>query len=124
MSVKGIRGAITVEHNLEKEIYEATAELFCEMVDKNGIEPEDVCSLWITATPDLNAVFPAAAIRSISGWEYIPMLCASEMAVPHAISGCIRMLLLVETEKTSKEIKHIFLRDAMRLRPDLNENST
>ncbi len=115
---RGVRGATTVETNTAETIREATAELLQALVEANDIEHDRVASILFTTTMDLNAAFPAVAAREL-GWTDIALLNAHEMAVPGALPRCIRILLHVNTERTAKEIKHIYLRDARKLRPDL-----
>ncbi|KHF35330.1 Chorismate mutase AroH [Paenibacillus sp. P1XP2] len=69
---RGIRGATTVRHNDEREILDETVVLMREIVERNQIDPEDICSVWITLTQDLDAAFPAKAIRELEGWEMVP----------------------------------------------------
>lgn len=118
LTVRGIRGAITVERNDRQEILRATQELLKAIIDENELVTEDICSAFFTVTQDLNSEFPAKAARAM-GWHYVPMLCALELQVPGALSRCIRILVHVNTDKSQREIKHVYLRDAVKLRPDL-----
>jgi len=118
MLCRGVRGATTVETNTAETIREATAELLQALVEANDIEHDRVASILFTTTMDLNAAFPAVAAREL-GWTDIALLNAHEMAVPGALPRCIRILLHLNTERTAKEIRHIYLRDARKLRPDL-----
>jgi chorismate mutase len=122
MVCRGVRGATTVETNTPEEILAATAELLGTMIAANEIEQEQVASVLFTTTMDLNAAFPAVAARDL-GWTDVALLNAHEMAVPGALSRCIRILLHLNTERSAKEIRHIYLRDARKLRPDLVEVS-
>lgn len=121
MYVRGVRGAITVERNEEAEILNATAELLGQIVAENGIKPEDIASVIVTVTQDLNAAFPAKAIREMQGWELVPLMCALEISVPGGLEKCIRLMVSVNTEKSQKEIRHVYLNNAIKLRPDLSE---
>ncbi|MCL5779874.1 MAG: chorismate mutase [Firmicutes bacterium] len=118
--VRGIRGAITVERNDRQEIIEATQELVKTIIERNQLSTEDICSAFFTVTPDLNAEFPAKAARAL-GWDYVPLLCAQELDVAGAIARCVRVLVHVNTTKPQREIKHVYLREAANLRPDLTE---
>ncbi|MEW6063633.1 MAG: chorismate mutase [Bacillota bacterium] len=118
--VRGIRGAITVERNDRQEIVEATQELVKTIIESNQLSTEDICSAFFTVTPDLNAEFPAKAARAL-GWDYVPLLCAQELDVAGAIARCVRVLVHVNTTKSQREIKHVYLREAANLRPDLTE---
>ena len=120
MVCRGVRGATTVETNTAEEILAATAELLGTMIAANEIEQEQVASVMFTTTMDLNAAFPAVAAREL-GWTDVALLNAHEMAVPGALGRCIRILLHLNTERSAKEIRHIYLREARKLRPDLLE---
>ncbi|MEC2345386.1 chorismate mutase [Paenibacillus barengoltzii] len=117
---RGIRGATTVSRNDEQEILDATAELLKEIVARNEIEPEDICSVWITVTPDLTATFPARAIRVLNGWDMVPLMCSTEIPVQGALPKCIRLLIQVNTTKGQRDMKHVYLNEARSLRPDLS----
>ncbi len=119
MAVRGLRGATTVEQNVATEILEATRELLQELLSANGISTyEEIVSAVFTTTPDVNAVFPAEAARSL-GMSQVPLLCASEIAVPNSMPRCIRILLHVNTDQPQSAMKHVYLREAKRLRPDM-----
>ncbi|GAA3405177.1 chorismate mutase [Paenibacillus hodogayensis] len=120
MFVRGVRGAITVERNEETEILNATAELLGQIVAENGIDPEDIASVFVTVTQDLNAAFPAKVIREMQGWELVPLMCALEISVPGGLEKCIRLMVSVNTTKSQKEIRHVYLNNAIKLRPDLS----
>jgi chorismate mutase len=115
MSVRGIRGAITVTSNSSPEIIAATKELLSRMVAENSVEVEDIASIIFSVTRDLNAEFPAVAAREL-GWEDAPLLCTFEIDVPGSLAKCIRVLLHVNCEKKQAEIKHIYLKEASKLR--------
>lgn len=121
MFVRGIRGATTVTHNEEHEILNATVELLHRVVAANQVNPEDIGSLLITVTHDLDAAFPARAIRQMPGWELVPLMCALEIDVPGGLPKCIRIMVMVNTDKQQNEIQHIYLNDAQKLRPDLTK---
>jgi len=125
MGVRGIRGAVTVEADTREEIVSSTKWLLEEMVGRNEVNPEDIGSIIITTTPDLCATFPAQAARMIDGeaWAYVPLMCAQEIPVPGGLPLCVRVMMNVNTDKTAKEIQHVFLREAVKLRPDLTNHS-
>ncbi len=123
MKVRGIRGATTVDRDDAETILSATEELVREIVAANGIVPEDVASALFTLTPDLRAEFPAAAARRI-GWTMVPLLNFTEIGVPGRLARCIRVLIHVNTERTQSEMVHVYLREAVALRPDLVSRST
>ncbi|MGI6684840.1 MAG: chorismate mutase [Bacillota bacterium] len=118
MSVRGIRGATSVENNTEDEIRRATREMLQELIEKNQIDTRDIASAFFSVTSDLNAVFPARIAREM-GWHHVPMMCGWEMDVPGSLKGIIRVMIHLNTDKSQEEIKHIYLRKAVKLRPDL-----
>ena len=118
MNCRGIRGAIGVEENTHETIVSATRELLECIVVANRLSVKDVASVIFTATPDLDAAYPAQAARAM-GWVSIPLLCMQEMAVQGSLRGCIRVLMHWNTDKSADEIQHVFLGKAQKLRPDL-----
>jgi chorismate mutase len=120
--VRGIRGAITVQKNDEEEMITNTAKLLRQMAEANEIDHEQIAQLIITATDDLNAAFPAKATRSIKGWELVPVMCAREILVPNAMKKCIRVMMTVNTDRAQNDIQHIYLENAIHLRPDISED--
>ncbi|MGA2286645.1 MAG: chorismate mutase [Dehalococcoidia bacterium] len=117
MLCRGIRGAITVDSNTTHGILAAGRELLEEMVAANDVHTEDVAAALFTTTNDLNAEFPARAAREM-GWRDAPLICANEIAVPGSLERCLRILLLINTEKRADEIVHVYLKGARVLRPD------
>jgi chorismate mutase len=123
VTVRGIRGATTAGEDTPEAILDATEELVKEIVAANGIRSEDVASALFTVTPDLHAEFPAAAARRM-GWTMVPLLNFTEIGVPGRLERCIRVLLHVNTDRAQNEMIHVYLRDAVSLRPDLVSRST
>ena len=115
MRCRGIRGATTVPTDTKEDILAAAKELLQEMVQANGVQEEDVACILFTTTPDLKAAFPAAAAREL-GLSGVPMLCGHEMNVPGSLPMCLRILILINTEKSAAEIVHIYIRGAVELR--------
>ncbi len=115
--LRGLRGATTAAANTSEAILEATAELLSALQEANGFAPEDVESAIFTSSPDLTAEYPARAARGL-GWTDVPLLGAAEVAVPTGLRRCIRVLLHFYTAKSQQALKHIYLRDAAKLRPD------
>ncbi|MDQ7819140.1 MAG: chorismate mutase [Armatimonadota bacterium] len=118
MHIRGIRGATTADEDSEEAILEATRELLVRMADANNVEPDEIAAIFFTATPDLTAAFPAEAARQLQ-WTAVPLLSATEIAVPGALPRCIRVLVLWNTARAQEEIVHVYLRGAEVLRPDL-----
>jgi chorismate mutase len=117
MYCRGIRGATTADSNTKEAILKATDELLRQLIDANDIRPENVAFAMFTATSDLNAEFPALAARYL-GWTDVALLCGQEIDVPGSLKGCIRILILLNTEKAASEIVHVYIRGAAELRPD------
>ena len=115
-----MRGATTCAIDTPEEIAEATQELLGLLMARNHLEHDDVVSVIFTTTPDLTSSFPATSARAI-GFGDIPLLCASEIAVPGSMARCVRVLLHAYTETSRADIHHVYLRDARSLRDDLPE---
>ena len=119
MPIRGIRGATTVTADEPELILQATRELLEEILAENeGMRPEDVASAIFTVTDDLASTFPAQGARQM-GWGLVPMLCAREIPVPNSLPRVIRVLVHWNTELPQDRINHVYLRDAVKLRPDL-----
>ncbi len=119
MSVRGIRGATTVESNSREAILDATRELLGEIIRSNAIDRADVASAYFTTTTDLNAEFPAVVARNEFGWTSIALMCGHEMDVPGSLRMCLRIMLLVNSEVPQDQVCHVYQRGAAALRPDL-----
>lgn len=119
MSIRAIRGATSVEENTKDAIKEVTVELLSEILEKNAVAKEDISHVIFTLTKDVNADFPAKFARIELGFDDVPMICSNEIEVPNALPLCIRVLMVVNTDLSQKEIRHIYLREAKKLRPDL-----
>ena len=120
MYARGIRGATTVTCNDAEEILHATTKLLQEIVAQNTVQPEQIANIWITMTEDLNATFPARAIRAMEGWDLVPLMCAIEIPVKGSLPLCIRLMVTINTDKEQHEIRHVYLNEAIALRPDLS----
>ncbi len=118
MQVRAIRGAITVPENTKDSILEGTRELLDEIINKNNIKKDDIISIIFSMTNDLNAVFPAVAAREL-GLTDVPLMCSNEINVPGSLKSCIRILLHLNTDKANSDMNHVYLKDAVALRPDL-----
>jgi len=116
LQCRGIRGAITVSANNKESILAATGKLLVEMAQANKIEIKDIAAIFFTTTPDLNAEFPASATRELGWPSNLALLCGHEMNVPNDIPRCLRILMLVNTEKRSEEITHVYLGEAKKLK--------
>ena len=116
MQCRGIRGAITVSVNNKESIIAATKELLKELMQANSIKVDDIAAIFFTTTSDLNAEFPATATRELGWPQHLALLCGHEINVPNDLSRCLRILMLVNTEKGPEEIVHIYLGGAKRLK--------
>lgn len=117
---RGVRGATTVEANTKEAILKATRQLLALIIRRNGIETKDVASAIFTVTRDLNAEFPALAARQM-GWLDVPLLCGYEVEVPGSLMSCVRILLHWNTSRSQTDIHHVYIHDAIALRPDLSK---
>ncbi|CAN5468207.1 chorismate mutase [soil metagenome] len=117
MRLRALRGATTVDHNEAGAILEATEELLREVMGRNGLDPEQMVSCIFTCTADLDAEFPAVAARRV-GLSGVPLLCAREIDVDGALPRVIRLMLHCYAE-TAAPAQHVYLREAVALRRDL-----
>jgi chorismate mutase len=118
MTLRGVRGATTVDANTHDHILTATRQMLALMIRLNDIQSQDVGSAIFTVTRDLNAEFPALAARQL-GWLDVPLLCSYEIDVPGSLKKCVRVLVNWNTDKSQQEITHVYTKEAVRLRPDL-----
>ena len=112
---RGLRGATVADANTPEAIYVATREMLSRLIDANGIIERDLAMAYFTVTPDLNAAFPAAAARQL-GWNNTALMCATEIPVPDALPLCIRVLILLNTDREPHELTNIYLNGAEVLR--------
>ncbi|WP_096153770.1 MULTISPECIES: chorismate mutase [Bacillus] len=117
--IRGIRGATTINKNDEQEITVKTEQLLSEMIKTNDVQSDCVAQILISVTDDINASFPAKALRNFKGWDYVPVMCMKEINVPDALPLCIRIMMTVNTNLEQKQINHVYLNGATKLRPDL-----
>lgn len=117
--IRGVRGATTVTSNTEEAIISAAGELLAKIIEVNHIQPDSVASVFISTTEDINAAFPAKALRKFADWTYVPVMCMREISVPNSLKMCIRFMIHVNTSLSQEEIKHVYLNEAIVLRPDL-----
>jgi len=117
-NLRGVRGAVDVPANDAEAILQATKELLQQMLEKNSIAIDEIGAVIFSMTADLNAVFPARAARQM-GWNDVPLFDTTEIDVPGALPRCIRVLMLINTLKAPREIRHVYLNGAVVLREDL-----
>ena len=113
---RGLRGATKADNNSAQDIYGATREMLQQLIDANGIEERDVAMAYFTVSPDLDAAFPAAAARQL-GWNNTALMCATEIPVPDSLPSCVRVLILINTDKEPNELHNVYLKgtDVLRL---------
>ena len=116
IACRGIRGATTADNNDRESIIDATKELLESIVNENDLTVGDIAAAFFTTTKDLTAEYPAVAARRSLGWTDVALSNTHEMEVPNDISKCIRVLILVNTDKKQSEINNIYLKDAINLR--------
>jgi chorismate mutase len=118
MAVRAIRGATQVDVDDREEILAATRELVSAVMERNELDHDDVISILFTATPDLTSEFPALAAREL-GMGDVPLICATEIGVPHALPRVLRLMAHVETDRDRTAVQHVYLRGATALRRDI-----
>ena len=119
MRVRAARGAIRVSEDTKETVLDTTARLLREMLQRNGVQTDELVSVIFTATEDLTSAFPAEAARRI-GLTRVPLLCAREMNVIGAMPGVIRVLMQFDSDRSLTEIEHVYLDGAEALRDDLD----
>jgi chorismate mutase len=107
-----------VDTDTPEQISERTKELLLQLMERNGLVEDDVISILFTATADVVSMFPATAAREI-GFGAVPLICATEIAVPGSTPNCIRVLLHIHTTRARSDIHHVYLQGAQGLRDDL-----
>lgn len=120
MALRAIRGATTVSENTKETVFSAVIEMMEAIISKNKIKAEDMVSIIFTVTPDITAVFPAAAVRKM-GITDVPLLDMAAPDIDRALEMCIRVMVHINTELKNSELKHAYLNGAAALRPDLAE---
>lgn len=118
MAVRALRGATTVDHDDADEVKKRAGELLEGLLDRNDLHADDLISIFFTTTNDISSVAPAAGIRAL-GFTDVPLLCVGEMPTDGGLERCIRLMAHVETDRPRSSMRHLFLRGAVVLRPDL-----
>ena len=114
-----IRGAITIEDNSEEAVRNGTNELMSEIISQNKLTEDEVVSIIFTGTKDIDSKYPSAVVREDLGWVDTPMLNFDELDIKNSLKLCIRVMIHINTNKGKLEMKHIYLKNAEKLRPDL-----
>ena len=120
MTVRGVRGATVAAQDQSDAVLTATQELLSAILHANPtMQSADIASVLFTVTDDLCSVYPAQAARQM-GWNLVPLMCAREIPISGSLQRCIRVLLHWNTDLPQNAIRHVYLGEASRLRPDLN----
>ena len=117
--VRALRGATTVRENTRDAIAEAVTELMSIIETENKLDTDDIVSVTFSVTSDIDAVFPAAIARRRQGWEDVPLLDVQHMKVANSLQKCIRVLIHLNTPLPKSHLRHVYLKEAAKLRPDL-----
>ncbi len=117
-AVRALRGATTVEEDTPDQLQERVIALLHEMFERNGVDHDDLISIFFTATPDVVSAFPAAVARA-AGLGDVPLICAQEIPVPGSTPLCIRVMAHLVTDRDRDELHHVYLEGAQGLRDDL-----
>jgi len=112
-----IRGAITVDDNNRGEILASAKTLLMELIKSNALQIRSIISIIFTATRDLDQAYPAAAAREL-GITEAGLMCVQEMYVEGSLPKCLRVMILADTDAPQNAARHIYLREAVRLRPE------
>ena len=119
-AVRALRGATTIESDTTDQIRKRTIDLLEQMLERNGVNHDDIISVLFTATDDIHSMFPASAARDI-GFGDIPLICARELDIDGATPLCIRVLMHLNTTVSRSDLRHVYLEGASGLRDDLPE---
>jgi chorismate mutase len=117
-AVRAVRGATTIEEDTTEAVTERVVALLERILQRNGLEEEDIISILFTATEDITSTFPATAARTM-GLGEIPLICARELSVVGSVPLCIRVMMHVTTDRGRAEVHHVYLEGAQGLRDDL-----
>lgn len=118
MAVRAIRGAIQLENDGRDHLLASTRELVEKVIEANELTSDEIISIFFTATPDITTEFPALAAREL-GLGDVPLMCAVEMDVAHAMPRVIRLMAHVDVDRPRSEIRHVYLGGAVKLRLDI-----
>ncbi|MBD5787366.1 chorismate mutase [Cellulosimicrobium terreum] len=118
MPVRAIRGATQLDVDEREHLFERTRELVQAFLDANAVDAEALISIFFTCTPDLVSDFPAAAAREM-GLGDVPLMCATEIAVPGALPRVVRLMAHAELDVERSTVQHVYLHGATSLRKDL-----
>jgi chorismate mutase len=113
-----IRGATTIKHDNQEELWFATSELLKNIIEANKLELDKITAIFFTCTKDICSAYPAKAARDL-GITKASLMCMQEMYVENSLERCIRVCIFYDGDGLSADVKHIYLNNAIVLRPDL-----
>ncbi len=116
-SFLALRGAITIDADTPDEVAKHTTRLLETLYERNDLQHDEIVSVLFTATPDISSIAPAVSARAF-GLTEVPLICTQEMAVDGALPLCVRLLAHLDTTKSKSDLRHVFLRGAVALRPE------
>ena len=122
MSLRGIRGAVTVDENSKEKIWLAARQLVTKILSQNGLRAENIGAIIFSMTEDLTAAFPSTALRQLPALRLVPLFDTREPAVENSLPLCIRVLILADIEIEQNKVHHVYLGEAKNLRPDLDRD--
>jgi chorismate mutase len=118
MAVRALRGATTIDEDTPAQIRDRVKALMTALFERNRLVNEEIVSVFVTATADIHSMHPATAAREF-GLDDVAFLGAQEATIDGTLPRCVRLLLLVETDRPREALQHVFLEGARGLRPDL-----
>jgi chorismate mutase len=118
MDIISLRGATTVKDNTAESIDQSTLELMKEIIQVNNLTEEQVIHVIFSATKDITARYPAVVLRETLEWTQTAIMNVEEKTIDGQLPYCIRVLMTIKTEKQKNEYRHVYLNDAVKLRPD------
>jgi chorismate mutase len=116
--VRALRGATTLDADTVEQMQQRVQVLMRELLERNGVDHDDIVSIVFTATDDIHSIFPATAARGL-GLGDVPLLCARELDIEGATARCVRVLMHLTTERPRSELHHVYLEGAQGLNDDL-----
>jgi chorismate mutase len=122
VNVRAARGAIVVAEDTPDQLHASTGKLLEALLARNGVAHDDLISILFTVTDDLRSAFPAEAARRM-GMGDIPLLCAREIPVEGSMPSVVRVLMHFHTDRALRDVTHVYLDGAERLRDDLDAAS-
>lgn len=122
MRVLAIRGATTVQDNCSEEILKETTVLMQKIIKDNNLNIDDIISIIFTMTKDLDAVYPSVAVRDLLNICDTPLLNFEEKYIQGSLEKCVRVMININSNEYKNKVKHVYLNEAKKLRPDIVNN--